>query len=1138
MSSINQSTLLSLIEKNTFSWIDTFINKDLTKDLNLDDNGMIKIDNGDLVTPEEYLFSINQKDELKIQNIERIKERLSYKLSQLLKRESTFTEQSLFDAVSKDKEIKQTAENAEIIKKAALAYGSQIPVYGTKVHIDEGQENSELNQIVHLGPREFGLFTTKKTLNEELELIDLLLDVNQNHVFKCDHDIVNECINNNLYISGQQIAAVRACTESISQTSGCFGLAGAGKSTTMATVATIYRKLGYTPVGIALSWLAAKVLEIETSMPCFSVKSFIDEKSSMENGFEQKTVVFVDEAGLVNVEDLRTILRIIKKSKLPVKLILSGDPTQLNPINGSNALELVEKILPRHAQAEINEIRRQSSRSHREAVKLLRDGRSGEALYLFNQQEAIQIKNNQAEMIQQVVEDYFTALKENPDPNYKILTIAMNHAVIHELNQKIRALMIEFGRVDKSTEITIPVSRKSQANRALPKEESFAVGDRIIFLQNDKSNYLKDVNTDKEYKVFLSNNTVGTIADIKNDGQNGHNIRVHIEIEDDDRQKVMAYVDINTKKYVKYNPNNNSAMECAIGLNYATTAYASQGQTVQHCLFLDDGAGMMNRRYAYVVCSRHKEKLSVYINREKITQEILNKRTRSDDEKDSDKTLIISNITILNQVARNWGKPDNRKSVVVKFLDMLDDLKEMKYKFNMFPESKNLDIHNLPSNFNELYMIYKIKKNTIEKEKYYYQPPKDKSIILLDTPEYYKTRPNKVDINFKQDLSNVETRTSYSFDVLPVLDKKEYVLSDILNDDLFKALKGEFFDIGRGGEIRFIAKTREKNSNHIILSKYDLFGKDTLNTGYPFFVSGGEDSINNNKILICQDINHFLLYFKEYYLDNKDHTYAPTIIWGAQDTHYEHILKRFDNSNVFILGDDDYKEQQKNKILYCVDGYQVHNIQFAHDNHKVQNGLNDLTDNINIDLSSLDLSMDEQQEHDAIHNHNDLVDSCGNLDVDLLQFYLKNNQILTDEQFENHVLPSKLQTIQNEEQEILDMEAEEDKNTDYNHPDGALPSHVVQALHNNTIATEQEQQYQDNTVYVGDEHSYSYNYGYNNYNVVMPDFAPVELEMPEYMVENAIPVEVGQTPVQEPEPMQVQLNEPSQSNKNTSKFKM
>ena len=265
------------------------------------------------------------------------------------------------------------------------------------------------------------------------------------------------------------------------------------------------------------------------------------------------------------------------------------------------------------------------------------------------------------------------------------------------------------------------------------------------------------------------------------------------------------------------------------------------------------------------------------------------------------------------------------------------------------------------------------------------------------------------------------------------------------------------------------------------------------------------------------------MYFKEYYLDNKDHTYAPTIIWGAQDTHYEHILKRFDNSNVFILGDDDYKEQQKNKILFCVDGYQVHNIQFAHDNNKVKNELSDLTDNIDIDLSSLDLSIDEKHNNsnDTISNHNDLVDSCGNLDVDLLQFYLKNNQILTDEQFENHVLPSKLQTIQNEEQEIIDMEAEEDKNTDYSHPDVALTSHVLQSL-------EQPPSNQDDSCFS------------NAYNYIVPDFVPVPLDMPEYMAENVILAKLEPEQVPEPvaEQAQVYSDEPSQSNKTISKFKM
>ena len=107
----------------------------------------------------------------------------------------------------------------------------------------------------------------------------------------------------------------------------------------------------------------------------------------------------------------------------------------------------------------------------------------------------------------------------------------------------------------------------------------------------------------------------------------------------------------------------------------------------------------------------------------------------------------------------------------------------------------------------------------------------------MDSEEYYQTKPEQVDITFKQDLSNPNF-VKYDLNAVPVVQKQEYQLSNILDTELFKALKGEYFDIGRGGEIRFIAKTRNlngKNDNDVVISKYDLFGNDALNIGYPFF---------------------------------------------------------------------------------------------------------------------------------------------------------------------------------------------------------------------------------------------------------------------------------------------------------------
>ena len=237
---------------------------------------------------------------------------------------------------------------------------------------------------------------------------------------------------------------------------------------------------------------------------------------------------------------------------------------------------------------------------------------------------------------------------------------------------------------------------------------------------------------------------------------------------------------------------------------------------------------------------------------------------------------------------------------------------------------------------------------------------------------------------------------------------------NILDTELFKALKGEYFDIGRGGEIRFIAKTRNlngKNDNDVVISKYDLFGNDALNIGYPFFISGGNNSNNNNKILICQDLNEFLNYMKEYYLDRKDYTHSPTLIWGTPDTRYHHMIKRFDNSNVFLIGDKDFQNIQKDRILNCIDGYNVHNVTFPNSSTAVHNknskSFDSLMDGLDLDID-LSNTVDNKNTGDQNTIENNLVDKYGNLNTELLTYYLKENKIFTDEQIDKRILPTKL----------------------------------------------------------------------------------------------------------------------------------
>ena len=82
MSSVNQHKLLSLIEENTFSWIDTF----LKESFKMDENGLIETKEGVYQKPDEVLFKIDENDKILQAKINRVKTTLTKSLETILNR--------------------------------------------------------------------------------------------------------------------------------------------------------------------------------------------------------------------------------------------------------------------------------------------------------------------------------------------------------------------------------------------------------------------------------------------------------------------------------------------------------------------------------------------------------------------------------------------------------------------------------------------------------------------------------------------------------------------------------------------------------------------------------------------------------------------------------------------------------------------------------------------------------------------------------------------------------------------------------------------------------------------------------------------------------------------------------------------
>lgn len=152
------------------------------------------------------------------------------------------------------------------------------------------------------------------------------------------------------------------------------GVAGAGKT----TVAELYKRgfeaNGQHLIGACVSRKAAGKLEEESGMESMSITKLLgrlDRGAALTDtmpGLNSKSVVVLDEAGMVDTEQVRRLMRHVDDAG--AKLILQGDMKQLQPIGAGAGMALVSEKL---GQAELTEIRRQKQVEDRDIAQAFYD---------------------------------------------------------------------------------------------------------------------------------------------------------------------------------------------------------------------------------------------------------------------------------------------------------------------------------------------------------------------------------------------------------------------------------------------------------------------------------------------------------------------------------------------------------------------------------------------------------------------------------------------------------------------------------------------------------------------------------------------------------------------------------------------
>ncbi len=413
--------------------------------------------------------------------------------------------------------------------------------------------------LVELGQDGHGedRFTTSEMIEAEQRLhraAELMTEKERHEVSDRDREVaLARAEARGLVLSGEQAEALTHVTDG-RDLGVVVGYAGTGKSAMLGVAREAWEAAGYEVRGVALSGIAAENLESGSGIASRTI-------ASMEHGWGQgrdaltsRDVLVIDEAGMVGTRQLERVLS--HAAEAGVKVVLVGDPQQLQSIEAGAAFRSIHE---RHGGAEIGEVRRQREDWQRDAARDLATGRTGEAIRAYDAHGMVHTAATREQARDNLIDRWDRDRQASPDKSRIILTHTNDE--VRELNEAARERMRAAG--DLGDDVRISVERG---------ERSFANGDRVVFLRNERG-------------LGVKNGTLGTVEQV---GERSMSVRI-----DDGRG-----VSFDLKDYDR------------IDHGYAATIHKAQGMTVDRTHVLATPG--LDAHGSYVALSRHRDGMDLH----------------------------------------------------------------------------------------------------------------------------------------------------------------------------------------------------------------------------------------------------------------------------------------------------------------------------------------------------------------------------------------------------------------------------------------------------------------------------------------------------------------------------------------------
>jgi len=361
-------------------------------------------------------------------------------------------------------------------------------------------------------------------------------------------------------LAAEQLSLVRALATSGDGVQLVNAKAGSGKTFALGAARLVWESAGYRVVGAALAARAAQELRDGAGIHSHTIARLLGDLDDPRcGGLDAKTVLVVDEAGMVGT---RTLARLLGHAQQTgAKVVLCGDLAQLPEIDAGGAFRA---LWVRLGGVELARNRRQRQPWERDALDVLRAGDAVAAIARYLEHDRVVWSRQSATLRRTLVADWWQATRR-PGEELPVM-LAARRADVADLNARARAVMAANGRLGPD-----PLRIAGQ---------EFAVGDRIITLRNAD-------------RLGVLNGTRGTVISVDQ-------ARGSLGMRTDDGR----FVEL-PRWYL------HGRGQCWVDHGYAMTGTKAQGMTTDRAFVL--GTDELYREWGYVAMSRARLETRLYV---------------------------------------------------------------------------------------------------------------------------------------------------------------------------------------------------------------------------------------------------------------------------------------------------------------------------------------------------------------------------------------------------------------------------------------------------------------------------------------------------------------------------------------------